>query len=123
MIHSWIHNVCYVTCVSAIYICYIAWYITGYITLIFIPDLQQPVLQQPVLQGDMPGRAIVQASHCKRNDMPVHMIYIILYGMVYTTLGGTTSGIVWYIPPCMVYTTLGGTLGPPMLFIVLYHIL
>ena len=24
------------------YICYIAWYITGYITLIFIPDLQQP---------------------------------------------------------------------------------
>ena len=38
--------ICYITCIFAIYIrvCYIAWYITGYITLIFIPDLQQPVL-------------------------------------------------------------------------------
>ena len=28
---------------------------------------------------------IIQASHCKRNDMSVHMIYNILYCMVYTT--------------------------------------
>ena len=28
---------------------------------------------------------IIQASHCKRNDMSVHMIYNILYFMVYIT--------------------------------------
>ena len=44
MIYRWIYNICYITYISAIYICYIAWYITSYITLIFIPDLQQPVL-------------------------------------------------------------------------------
>ena len=38
--------------------------------------------------GVWPGHncsIIIQASHCKRNDMSVHMIYNILYCMVYTT--------------------------------------
>ena len=38
--------------------------------------------------GIWPGHncsIIIQASHCKRNDMSVHMIYNILYYMVYTT--------------------------------------
>jgi len=38
--------------------------------------------------GVWPGHkcyTIIQASHCKRNDMSVHMIYNILYYMVYTT--------------------------------------
>ena len=38
--------------------------------------------------GVWPGHkcyTIIQAPHCKRNDMSVHMIYNILYYMVYTT--------------------------------------